>query len=144
MSTTLMAHNTHVVSIFLFWRSEVWNRSTGLISLNSSRVQSIFSSIPASRKHLRPLACGSLPTASEPALSNLFLPVSLLHLYNVLPCAALEKLGANLMPELVVYVAWEIFRIWLFKPQWMCWGKILSLIMSIWEAFHTFQFWEML
>lgn len=126
-TTTLKAHGTKVVSFRSEGqRSEVDPQSW--FPWNSSRGQSIFSSIPASRKHLHPLACGSLPVSTDPVLSNLFLPVLLLHLHIVLP---LEKLRANRIPDLVVYVAWEIFRIsfWLFNPQWISRCKNFLLIL---------------
>lgn len=66
-----MARNTNVASS----RSGGQSSEVDLQSCfpwNSSKGQSFSSSIPASRKHLHPLACGSLPVSSEPALSNLF------------------------------------------------------------------------
>lgn len=74
----------HKCSLFPFQRLEVWNRCTGLLSL--FREQSISPFIAASRKHLHPLACGSLPLSSEPAPSNLFS----LCLCSILPCCSGE------------------------------------------------------
>lgn len=121
----------HKCSIFPFWRPEVGSRSAGLLSLEQFQGTILFFIHSSSQKTSPSFGLWFPPCVFRASPIKPFFPVLLLQPHIVLPSrAALDKLRANPIPDLLVCVAWETFRIsfWLFKPQWMSWCKKFSLI----------------